>query len=182
MEQDRKRSGFTEGRKPYQAPEAEWVIVRNTHGPLVDEETFLAVQRIAEEVKSTHKERLGRYDSLGRQIKNLYESFALGDISKTEYLAAKAAAIQQRDSTAERLAELETKLENTGMDGELQNQFILRFHSHVEADIKEISREILSDLKEIHIYPGGQLENIWNYQEEYKNMMLDLEGEHQNGT
>ncbi len=59
--------------------------------------------------------------------------------------------------------------ENTGMDGELQNQFFLRFQSHVEADIKEITREILSDLlKESHIYPGGRLEIIWNYREEYK--------------
>lgn len=122
-------------------------------------------------------------NKLDRQVKNLYESFALGDISKTEYLAAKAAAIQQKDSAAEHLAELEAKLENTGMDGELQNQFVLRFQPHVEADMKEITQEILSDLlKEIHIYPGGRLEIIWNYREEYKNMILDLEGEHQNGT
>ena len=65
MVQGRKRSGFTEGRKPYQAPESEWVIVRNTHEPLIDEETFFAVQRMAAEAKSTYQGRLGRYDSLG---------------------------------------------------------------------------------------------------------------------
>ena len=65
MVQGRKRSGFTEGRKPYQAPESEWVIVRNTHEPLIDEETFLAVQTMAAEANSAYKGRLGRYDNLG---------------------------------------------------------------------------------------------------------------------
>lgn len=65
MVQGRKRSGFTEGRKPYQAPESEWVIVRNTHEPLVDEETFHVVQTMAAEASNAYKERLGRHDSLG---------------------------------------------------------------------------------------------------------------------
>ncbi len=65
MVQGRKRTGFTEGRRPYQAPESEWVIVRNTHEPLIDEDTFHAVQRMAAEARNAYKERLGRYDSLG---------------------------------------------------------------------------------------------------------------------
>ena len=35
MVQGRKRSGFSEGKKPYYVPESEWVIVRDTHEPLV---------------------------------------------------------------------------------------------------------------------------------------------------
>lgn len=117
------------------------------------------------------------------KIKDLYTSFGLREISKAEYLAYKAAAIQQRDSTAERLAALEAKLENTSEDGELQNQFVARFRPHVEAEIVEITLEILSDiLSEIRVYPGRRLEIIWNYREEYENLMLDLEGEYQNGT
>ena len=65
MIQGRKRSGFSEGRKPYSAPESEWMIVRNTHEPLVDEETFRTVQRMAAEASSAYKERLGRHDGLG---------------------------------------------------------------------------------------------------------------------
>lgn len=65
MVQGRKRSGFTEGRRPYQAPESEWVIVRNTHEPLVDEKTFHVVQTMAAEASNAYKERLGRHDSLG---------------------------------------------------------------------------------------------------------------------
>ena len=53
----------------------------------------------------------------------------------------------------------------------------------MEAEIEEITQEILSDiLSEIHVYSGGRLEIIWNYREEYTKMMLDLEGEQQNGT
>ncbi len=118
------------------------------------------------------------HGQLVQQIKSLYESFALGSISKVEYLAAKASATQQRDIIAERLAEAEARLENTGTDGELQNQFVARFRLHAEAEIEEITQEILADLlKEIYVYPGGRLEIIWNYREEFETMMLDLKGE-----
>ena len=104
-------------------------------------------------------------------------SFGLGEISRSEYRAVKAAAIQKRDAAAKQLAEWEAKLENTGEDGELQNQFVVRFRPYVEADMKEITQEILSDLLSgIRVYPGGRLEIIWNYRDEYKKMMLDLEG------
>ncbi len=66
MVQGRKRSGFSEGLKPYQAPESEWVIVRDTHEPLVDEDTFRTVQQMAEQASRTYQERLGRYDGLGK--------------------------------------------------------------------------------------------------------------------
>lgn len=123
------------------------------------------------------------HSRLERQIKDLYTSFGLGEISRSEYRAVKAAAIQKRDAAAKQLAEWEAKLENTGEDGELQNQFVVRFRPHVEAEIEEITQEILSDiLSEIHVYPGGRLEIIWNYREEYTKMMLDLEGEQQNGA
>lgn len=65
MIQGRKRSGFSEGRKPYKVPESEWVIVRNTHEPLIDEDTFRTVQQMAEEASAAYKERLGRHDGLG---------------------------------------------------------------------------------------------------------------------
>ena len=65
MVQGRSRSGFSEGRKSYVAPKSEWVIVCNTHEPLIDEETFRAVQKIAAEVKNTFWERRGRHDGPG---------------------------------------------------------------------------------------------------------------------
>ena len=71
MIQGRKRSGFSEGKKPYLVPESEWVIVRNTHEPLIDEKTFRMVQQMAEDASSTYKERLGRHDGLG-MIPNIF--------------------------------------------------------------------------------------------------------------
>lgn len=123
------------------------------------------------------------YSKLDQQVKDLYESFGLGEISKAEYIAAKAATIQKRDATSKQLAEWVAKLENISEDGKLDNQFVARFRPHAEAEIEEITQEILSDiLREVHVYPGGRLEIIWNYREEYTKMILELEGESQNGT
>lgn len=123
------------------------------------------------------------YSKLDQQIKDLYESFGLGEISKAEYIAAKAAATQKRDAASKQLAEWVAKLENISEDGKLDNQFVARFRPHAEAEIEEITQEILSDiLREVHVYPGGRLEIIWNYREEYTKMILELEGESQNGT
>lgn len=63
--QGRKRSRFLEGQKQQRVPKSEWVIVRNTHEPLVDEAVFQAVQQMGEERRSTYHDRLGRYDKLG---------------------------------------------------------------------------------------------------------------------
>ena len=66
MVQGRKRSGFPDGQKKQKyLPKEEWTVVRGTHEPLVDEETFEIVQRIAEEKKAVYNERLGKYEHLG---------------------------------------------------------------------------------------------------------------------
>ena len=71
MVQGRTRSGFREGQRQKLVPKSEWVIVRNTHTPLIDEQTFRAVQEMAEERRSAYQERLGRYDELGT-IPNIF--------------------------------------------------------------------------------------------------------------
>lgn len=60
-----KRSNVCEGIKQTRVPKPEWIIVRNTHEPLVDEEIFSAVQKITEEAAQRYRERLGRHDKLG---------------------------------------------------------------------------------------------------------------------
>lgn len=65
MVQGRKRSGFQKGQKQQHVPQSEWVIVHNTHEPLIDEETFAAVQHIRTERRTAYFERLGCHDSLG---------------------------------------------------------------------------------------------------------------------
>ena len=70
------------------------------------------------DITATRKNLAGlreTHQRLSQQVSGLCESFALGEISKAEYLAAKAAA-QQRDDAAARISELEAELENMGME------------------------------------------------------------------
>ena len=115
-----------------------------------------------------------------QQIKALYESFALGEISKSEYLTIKSAAVKQRDAAADRLAELEASLENMGTDGSLQNSFVSAFGKYTE--VEEITSEIVSEvLSEVRIYPDKRLEIVWNFRDEMERLVLELQENHQDG-
>ncbi|NCE66492.1 hypothetical protein D1159_18485 [Pseudoflavonifractor sp. 524-17] len=121
------------------------------------------------------------HQRLSQQVNGLYEAFALGELSKGEYLAAKAAAAKQRDDTAARIGELEAALDNMGADGSLQNGFVSAFGKYLEAE--EITDEIAADvLKEVRVFPGGRIETVWNYRDELEKLILDLQGEHQDGV
>lgn len=65
MVQGQKRSAFREGQKQRVVPQSEWVIVKNTHEPLIDEDTFRKTQEMAEKAANDYKARLGRYDEMG---------------------------------------------------------------------------------------------------------------------
>lgn len=115
-------------------------------------------------------------DQQKQQTTKLYERFALGQISKAEYLAVKDAASQQRNSITSKISELEAALENTGAGGELKNQFVSSFQQYTE--VQEITGEIMEDLvSEVIVYPEGRLEIVWNYCEEFDRMMLDVMGQ-----
>ena len=64
--QGRTYNSLPEGRKLCKRPKSEWVIVPNTHEPLIDEDTFRIVQEMAEQCRTTHRELVGRFDDLGR--------------------------------------------------------------------------------------------------------------------
>lgn len=66
MVQGRTYNSLPEGRKLCKRPKSEWVIVPNTHEPLIDEDTFRIVQEMAEQCRTTHRELVGRFDDLGR--------------------------------------------------------------------------------------------------------------------
>lgn len=63
--QGRTKNDIASGRKLVPVPREQWVIVRNTHQPLIDENTFWAVQELAQECRAAHEESLGKFDSLG---------------------------------------------------------------------------------------------------------------------
>lgn len=64
--QGRRRQSFYEGKAQQRLSKSEWVIVRNMHEALIDEESFAAVQKMAEERQAAYRERLGKYDGLGK--------------------------------------------------------------------------------------------------------------------
>ena len=65
MVQGRKRSCLYQGQKQISVPKEEWCVVHNTHEPLIDEETFEAIQQLTLERRTAYKERLGSRDHLG---------------------------------------------------------------------------------------------------------------------
>lgn len=102
------------------------------------------------------KENLARQ---GRQLKALYESFALGEISKAEYLAMKSAAVKERDRTAVQLSKLAAELENTNGGGDRADPFAAAFQKY--AVIDALTGEIVTDAYEsVFIHPNGRLEIV----------------------
>ena len=68
------------------------------------------------------------------------------------------------------------RLENTDKDGELINDFVSTFGKYIE--VEEITSEIVAEvLKEVRIYPDGRFEITWNFRDELKEPILDLQGE-----
>ena len=64
MVQGRKKQSFYEGKRQTYVDEADWIIVRNTHEPIIDDETFEKVQQIAKQKKTEYHERLGKFAHL----------------------------------------------------------------------------------------------------------------------
>ena len=64
MVQGRKRQSFYENRGQYMKPKEEWIVVENTHEPLIDRETFGKVQALAQRKKAEYFENLGRFTHL----------------------------------------------------------------------------------------------------------------------
>ena len=64
MVQGKKRQSFYENRGQYKKPREEWVVVENTHEPLIDRETFDKVQELARRKNAEYFENLGRFSYL----------------------------------------------------------------------------------------------------------------------
>ena len=64
MVQGKKRQSFYENRGQYKKPREEWVVVENTHKPLIDRETFDKVQELAQRRNAEYFETLGRFTHL----------------------------------------------------------------------------------------------------------------------
>ena len=64
-------------------------------------------------------------------------------------------------------------MEDTAPDGKLNNRFVASFQKYI--GVEELTAEIVSDvLSEVRVFPNGRLEIVWNYNEDYKKLLLDL--------
>ena len=66
MVQGVKHQSFCDGKKPTACPEEERVIVKNTHIPIVDENTYYAVRKMDTAANQAFRERLGKNDVFGK--------------------------------------------------------------------------------------------------------------------
>lgn len=64
MVQGRKRQSFYENRRQYKMPQDEWIIVENTHEPIIDRDTFEKVQETARQKNEEYFAKLGRFSYL----------------------------------------------------------------------------------------------------------------------
>ena len=64
MVQGTKRQSFYENRRQYKKPQEEWIIVENTHEPIIDRDTFEKVQEIMRQRNEEYFEKLGRFSHL----------------------------------------------------------------------------------------------------------------------
>lgn len=65
MVQGRKRQSFHDGEKQVYLPESQWAVVRDTHAPIIDQQTFDTVQKVAQERREEYHSHLGKFDSMG---------------------------------------------------------------------------------------------------------------------
>lgn len=64
MVQGRKKQSFYEGKRQTYVDKENWIVVRHTHEPIIDEETFEKVQQIANQRKREYHENLGKFSHL----------------------------------------------------------------------------------------------------------------------
>ena len=121
------------------------------------------------------------YTALERYIREIYEKNIFGEIDKETYLKEKNAAAENRDAIHSKIEELEARLQNASVDGKLENRFVDRFAKYTE--VEELTADIVSDvLQEIIVYPDGRLCIVWNYGDELKKLLLDIDMENGAGS
>ena len=126
------------------------------------------------DIRSKQKELLKmkeRLEKQERQIRGLYEAFALGEISKEEYLFSKTAATSQREETAEQIARLEAELADINFENPSSNGFVTNFQKYNA--VEEITADITAEvLQEVLIYPEQRIEVKWRYHENFEQLIL----------
>lgn len=72
MVQGRRKSRFYDGRQEERVDKSDWVVVPNTHEPIISKELFDKVQKQLEEMKEAYHRNLGKYDKISNN-NNLFK-------------------------------------------------------------------------------------------------------------
>lgn len=129
----------------------------------LDRERFLAEQRKIERENSRamlkQLEALqGAYEQCCRESRELYEAFALGNLEKEEYLLQKAALAKRKETLSGQKADLQSALDS--QEEVRPNPFVEKCRPLLQMD--EVPMDIIWELlKEVRVYPHGQLEIEW---------------------
>ena len=106
---------------------------------------------------------------LKRQTKSQYEAFALGEVGKEAYLAAKASLRQKEETLSEQIAKLELSIEQTNLAESNGDGLAVRLQSYL--DVKQLTEDILDGLVEqVLVFPDGRLEILWKFRDELERL------------
>ena len=67
MAQGKSRKSLYDGQPTTMISQSDWVVVRNTHEPIIDEDTFNKVQKIKEEQNNLHVSLNGKYEDISNK-------------------------------------------------------------------------------------------------------------------
>lgn len=109
----------------------------------------------------------------GQKLKELYEGFVKGEIDKPKYLVSKETIVKSQEDIYVQIEEMKACLRNVNADGHIQNAFVSCFQKY--KDIEALTTEIMDAvLEKIFVYPGGRLEIVWNYREDFERLTQEL--------
>lgn len=106
---------------------------------------------------------------LKQQTKSQYEAFALGEIGKEAYLAAKAASRQKEEILTEQISKLELSMEQAQLADSNKNGLAAQLQLYL--NIEQLTEDILDDLlAQVLVFPGGGLEIQWKFRDELERL------------
>lgn len=106
---------------------------------------------------------------LKRQTKSHYEAFALGEVGKEAYLAAKAASRQKEETLSEQITKVGLVLEQAQLADSNEDGLAVRLQPYLDAE--QLTEDILDGLLEqVLVFPGVGLEIRWKFQDELERL------------
>lgn len=121
------------------------------------------------------RDALDQHKQLTDQI---YESLALGEISKAEYISQRASIKEVIDGLSHKIALLKTELESIGDESRLRDPFVDTFSKY--AEVQRLTDEVVADvLTSVLVFPDHRVKIEWNCQDALQELVaaghLDVE-------